>query len=89
MNDAFENATDEAEKRSIANAILEKQRLVEEIYDLVFQLPIGLELTIINLRYIDDMSVKEVCLTIPISKATYHKHHKNAILQIKEMRSSK
>ena len=89
MNDALENCTSEIEKKQIANIILEKERLVDEIYNLVFRLPVGLGLTIINLRYIDDMSVDEVCSTLYISKSTYHTHHKNALKQLKEMRDKK
>lgn len=89
MTDTHQLSTNEAEKRNIANTILEKERLVDEIYDLVFRLPVGLGVVILNLRYIEDMSVKEVCLTLDISKSTYHKHHKNAIQLIEEMRSEK
>ena len=89
MNDALENCTSEIEKKQIANIILEKERLVDEIYNLVFRLPVGLGLTIINLRYIDDMSVDEVCSTLYISKSTYHTYHKNALKQLKEMRDKK
>ena len=89
MTDTHQLSTNEAEKRNIANTILEKERLVDEIYNLVFRLPVGLEVVILNLRYIEDMSVKEVCLTLHISKATYHKHHRNAIQLIEEMRSEK
>lgn len=87
MNDALENCTSEIEKKQIANIILEKERLVDEIYNLVFRLPVGLGLTIINLRYIDDMSVDEVCSTLYMSKSTYFKHHKNALKLLAEMRN--
>ena len=89
LGETLDNCTSEAEKRQIANTILEKERLVDEIYSLVFRLPVGLGQTIIYLRYIDDMSVKEVCLTIPIAKSTYHTHHKNALKLLKEMRDKK
>jgi DNA-directed RNA polymerase specialized sigma subunit len=89
MNDALENCASETEKRQIANIILEKERLVDEIYNLVFQLPIGTELVILDLRYINDMTVEEVCSTLYISKSTYHKHHKNALKLLKEMREKK
>lgn len=89
LNETLDNCTSETEKRQIANTILEKERLIDEIYDLVFRLPVGLEQTIIYLRYIDDMSVKEVCLTIPISKSTYHTHHENALKLLKKMRDKK
>lgn len=89
MNEAMENCTSEAEKRSIANVILEKERLVDEIYNLVFQLPNGIEVVILDLRYLNDMSVDEVCSTLYISKSTYHSHHKKALKKLAEMRSKK
>lgn len=89
MNDAMKNCTSETEKRQIANIILEKERLVDEIYNLVFQLPVGTELVIADLRYLNDMSVEEICSTLYMSKSTYHKHHKNALKLLKEMRDKK
>jgi hypothetical protein len=87
MHEAFENSTSETEKRQIANIILEKERLVDEIYNLVFQLPNSTELVLLDLRYLNNMTVEEVCSTLYISKSTYFKHHKNALKLLAEMRN--
>lgn len=89
MNSALDNCTSEIEKKQIANIILEKEKLVDEIYNFVFQLPVGTELVIIELRYFNDMTVEEVCSTLYISKSTYHTHHKKALKMLKEMRDKK
>ena len=89
MNDALVNCTSESEKRHIKHIIREKEKLVEEIYNLVFRLPDGIELTLINLRYLNNMTVEEVCSTMFISKSTFHAHHKKALRLLKEMRDKK
>ena len=89
LNDALNNCTSETEKCQIANTILEKERLVDEIYNLVFQLPNNIGLAIIDLRYLNDLSVDEVCSLLYISKSTYHAYHKNALKLLKEMRDKK
>lgn len=86
MKEALEHCTSETEKRQIANIILEKERLIDEIYNFVFQLPNGTELVIIDLRYLNDMTVDEVCATLYMSKSTYHEYHRNALRLLKEMR---
>jgi DNA-directed RNA polymerase specialized sigma subunit len=89
MNDALANCTSESEKRHIKHIVREKEKLVEEIYTVVFRLPDGIELTLINLRYLNDMTVEEVCSTMFISKSTFHTHHKKALQLLKEMRDKK
>ena len=87
MHEAFENSTSETEKKQIANIILEKERLVDEIYNLVFQLPNSTELVLLDLRYLNNMTVEEVCSTLYMSKSTYFKRHKNALKLLAEMRN--
>lgn len=89
LGETLDKCTSEAEKRQIANTILEKERLVDEIYNLVFRLPNDIGLAIVDLRYLNDLSVDEVCSTLYISKSTYHTHHKKALKLLKEMRNKK
>ena len=89
MKESLAECTNATEKQQLSTIILEKERLVDEIYGLVFSLPVGLGLTIINLRYLENMSVDEVCSTLYISKSTYHLHHKKALRLIEEIRDKK
>lgn len=89
MKEAQKNCKSEAESRQIANIILEKERLVDEIYNLVFQLPDSTELVLLDLRYLNDMSVEEVCSTLFMAKSTYFKYHKRALKMLKEKRCEK
>ena len=89
MNDALENRTSETEKKQIEHIILERERLVKEIYDLVFRLPVSDELVLVELRYINDLSVEEVCAEMHISQSTYFKRHKSALKKLTEMRLGK
>ena len=89
MKESLAECTSETEKKQIANIILEKEQLVDEIYNLVFQLPNSTELVLLDLRYLNNMTVEEVCSTLYISKSTYHLHHKKALRLIEEMRDKK
>ena len=89
MKEVLAECTNATEKKRLSSAILEKERLIDEIYDLVFSLPVSMELTITNLRYIEGLTVDEICSTLYISKSTYHLHHKEALKQLKEMRDKK
>jgi DNA-directed RNA polymerase specialized sigma24 family protein len=90
MKSTLENCTSETEKKQIKKVISDNQKLIDEIYALVLQLPADAEtLLLIDLRYIQDMSVEEVCSTLHISKSTYHTYHKNALKLLKEMREKK
>lgn len=89
MKDSLERCTSDTEKEQILSVIADKEKLVKEIYDLVFRLPDSIMLEIVELYYFEDKSVYEVCSTLHISKSTYHAHHKKALKQLKEMRDKK
>lgn len=85
----FDEAENETEKRRIAETIVEKERIADEIYNFVFQLPNSPELVVIDLRYLNDFSVREVCRSLYIAKTKYFKLHKSALQKLTEMRENK
>lgn len=89
LNEQYEQAKTSTEKGLVVKERRKVEKITNEIHNLVFTLPVSLELTLIEMRYLKGMSTRNICRKLDISRAKYSAHMQKAVAQLKETRESK